>query len=71
MSRRRAGTGSNSFSTARKNNGINQKIVLTVRPPKKATPRKLRVNVFTRLFADCKELYFNLIRDTVSTWQSA
>jgi len=63
--------GSKSFSRASRNNGMNQKIVLTVRPPKKATPRRLRINAFTRLFAGCGELHFSLIRDTLSTWQSA
>jgi len=67
MTRRTTGMGSSNLNNDSKNTGANQNIVLTVRPPKKATPRRLRINALTRLIAEWKELYFSLIRDTVST----
>jgi len=67
MARLNTGTGSNSLTIANRKTGTIQKIVLIVRPEKKATPRRLRKNALTLLFACCKELYFSLNRDTVST----
>ena len=57
--------GSSSLMMARKNIGVNQKIVLMVIPAKKATPRRFRKNDFT-VYLDCgKKRYFSPNRDTV------
>ena len=42
--RRRGAIGSNTLTTANINNGVDQKIVLIVKPANTRTPRKLRLN---------------------------
>ena len=70
IARRTGASGKTNLTIANKKIGMNPMIVFTIKPLKKAQPRRLRKSAFTSFFVDGKELYFNLIRDTVSEWLS-